>query len=195
MTVEPSATELLAALEGGDRGAADRLLPLVYRELRELAALRMRRERAGHTLTPTALVHESYLRLVGSTLPVFQDRRHFLAIAATAMRRVLIDHARGAQRDKRGGALLPVSLSAAFGEFATDPSELLAIDDALTRLAAIDPQMARVVELRYFGGLSVEESAEVQGTSPRSINRAWTAARAWLGRELGTRNFKPPGRG
>lgn len=185
MIAEPGVTELLAALVAGERDAADRLLPIVYRELRAIAAARMANERPGHTLTPTALVHESYLRLIGSSLPQFQDRRHFLAIAATAMRRVLIDHARGATRDKRGGAAVPVSLDAVRDELATDPAELLALDDALTRLGELDAQMARVVELRFFGGLDVEETAQVLEISPRSVNRAWTAARAWLGRELG----------
>lgn len=185
MIPDPGVTELLAALVAGERDAADRLLPIVYRELRAIAAARMANERAGHTLTPTALVHESYLRLIGSSLPQFHDRRHFLAIAATAMRRVLIDHARGAQRDKRGGAESPVSLSAAVDQVGSDPVELLALDDALTQLEKNDAQMARVVELRYFGGLDVEETAQVLEISPRSVNRAWTAARAWLGRELG----------
>ncbi len=187
MTAEPAVTELLAALGAGERDAADRLLPIVYRELRQLAAARMARERAGHTLTPTALVHESWLRLVGGALPAFHDRRHFLGIAATAMRRVLIDHARGVQRDKRGGALLQVTLDDALGAPGKDPAELLLLDDALTRLADNDAQMARVVELRWFGGLSIEETAEVLETSPRTVNRAWTAARAWLGRELAAR--------
>jgi RNA polymerase sigma factor (TIGR02999 family) len=144
-------------------------------------------ERAGHTLTPTALVHEAWLRLVGSATPVFADRRHFLAIAAIAMRRVLIDHARGASRDKRGQGWVAVTLDRSLGELAdtgADPAELLALDAALERLDAIDASMARVVELRYFGGLTVEEAADVLETSPRSVNRAWTAARAWLGREL-----------
>lgn len=185
MIAGPGVTGLLAALVAGERDAADRLLPIVYRELRAIAAARMANERAGHTLTPTALVHESYLRLVGSSLPAFRDRRHFLAIAATAMRRVLIDHARGARRDKRGGVDAPLSLGAVVDQVSTDPTELLILDDALTRLGENDAQMARVVELRYFGGLDVKETAEVMGISPRSVNRAWTAARAWLGREIG----------
>jgi RNA polymerase sigma-70 factor, ECF subfamily len=180
-------TELLAALGRGDVAAGDQLLPIVYRELRAIAGRKMAGERAGHTLTPTALVHETWLKLIGSSTPVFQDRRHFLAIAAIAMRRVLIDHARGAARDKRGQGWVAVTLDGSLGELAdtaADPADLLALDAALERLDALDASMARVVELRYFGGLTVEEAAEVLDMSPRSVNRAWTAARAWLGREL-----------
>jgi RNA polymerase sigma factor (TIGR02999 family) len=183
----PAVTELLSALNAGDGAAAERLLPLLYRELRAIAGSRMAGEHAGHTLTPTALVHEAWIRLVGGGLPTFRDRRHFLAIAAIAMRRVLVDHARAAQRDKRGGGVLPVTLADDLAHTGTDPAELLALDDALTRLAVIDEQMARVVELRWFAGLSIEQTAEVLDTSPRTINRAWTAARAWLGRELGAK--------
>lgn len=183
----PAVTELLAAMNAGERAAADRLLPLLYRELRAIAGSRMSGERAGHTLTPTALVHEAWIRLVGSELPAFRDRRHFLAVAAIAMRRVLVDHARAAQRNKRGGGQIAVTLSDELAQTGNDPADILALDAALARLSDIDAEMARVIELRWFAGLSIEEVADVLDTSPRSVNRAWTAARAWLGRELGAK--------
>jgi len=184
-TASTPVTELLLAMAAGRSDAADALLPLIYRELRTIAASKMAREAAGHTLTPTALLHEAWLRLVGSRMPAFRDRRHFLAVAAIAMRRVLVDHARAAMRDKRGSGAVPVTLDETLAQGGTDPAELLAIDSALERLAAIDAEMARVVTLRWFGGLNVEDTADVMGISPRSVNRAWTSARAWLGRELG----------
>lgn len=179
-------TDLLDALRAGRAGAAEALVPIVYRELRAIAAAQMARERAGHTLTPTALVHEAWLRLVSGPQPAYRDRRHFLSIAAIAMRRVLVDHARGALRDKRGGGLLPVTLAEGLvdGSGGADPALLVEVDDLLERLAERDPAMARVVELRWFGGLSVEEAAEVLECSPRSVDRAWAGARAWLLREL-----------
>ncbi len=179
-----SVTGLLAALHAGRGDAAEVLLPILYRELRGIAAAQMSRERSGHTLTPTALVHEAWLRLVSGPQPEYRDRRHFLSIAAIAMRRVLVDHARGLLRDKRGGGIHPVTLVTGLAQDGTDPAELIALDAALDRLAAHDAIMARVVELRWFGGLTVEEAAEVLDSSPRSVNRAWTAARAWLAREL-----------
>ena len=184
---EPRAdvTALLSALDGGDADAASALFPLVYAELREIARGRLASERPNHTLTPTALVHEAYLRLVGSATPRFAGTRHFLAIAAIAMRRILIDHARGALREKRGGGRLAVTLPDDVPGDALDPAELLNLDAALERLAAVDAEMAQVVELRYFGGLTVEETAAALALSPRSVNRHWTAARAWLRRELG----------
>lgn len=177
-------TELLDALRAGRAGAAEALVPVLYRELRAIAAAQMARERPGHTLTPTALVHEAWMRLVSGPQPAYQDRRHFLSIAAIAMRRVLVDHARGALREKRGGDLARVTLDTGFAQEGADPVQVLAIDDALTRLASIDPQMARVAELRWFGGLSVDEAANVLDTSTRTVDRKWTAARAWLAREL-----------
>jgi RNA polymerase sigma factor (TIGR02999 family) len=177
-------TELLAAIGAGRASAAGELLPIVYAELRAIAGAQMARERGNHTLTPTALVHEAWMRLVGGPQPDYRDRRHFVSIAAIAMRRVLVDHARGVLRDKRGGGLHPVTLVTGLAQDGTDPAELIALDTALDRLAAHDATMARVVELRWFGGLSVEEAAEVLDTSPRSVNRAWTAARAWLAREI-----------
>jgi RNA polymerase sigma factor (TIGR02999 family) len=177
-------TELLDALRSGRTGAADALVPILYRELRAIAAAQMARERGGHTLTPTALVHEAWLRLVSGPQPAYRDRRHFLSIAAIAMRRVLVDHARGLLRDKRGGGIAAVTLPAELPAEDGDPARLLAIDAALQRLAQIDPAMARVVELRWFGGLTVEEAADVLGIAPRSVDRAWAAARAWLQREV-----------
>jgi RNA polymerase sigma factor (TIGR02999 family) len=179
-----SVTGLLAAMHAGRGDAAELLLPIVYRELRGIAAAQMARERGAHTLTPTALVHEAWLRLASGPQPDYTDRRHFIAIAAIAMRRVLVDHARGVLRDKRGGGLQPVTLVTGLAQDGSDPAGLIALDAALDRLAAHDATMARVVELRWFGGLSVEEAAEVLETSPRSVNRGWTAARAWLAREL-----------
>lgn len=183
-TADGPVTELLDALREGRAGAADALVPILYRELRAIAGSQMARERGNHTLTPTALVHEAWLRLVSGPQPAYRDRRHFLSIAAIAMRRVLVDHARGLLRDKRGGDLARVTLDTGLAQDGEDPAQLLAVDVALQRLAELDPTMARVVELRWFGGLTVEEAAEVLDTSPRSVNRAWTAARAWLAREL-----------
>jgi RNA polymerase sigma factor (TIGR02999 family) len=182
---QPAITGLLASIAGGDRAATDALLPLVYGELREIARARMAGERSNHTLTPTALVHEAWMRLVGGDVPAFSGKRHFLAIAAIAMRRVLIDHARGLQRDKRGGGLINVTLPEDVPGEHLDPAQLLELDAALDRLAALDADMARVVELRYFGGLTVEETASALDMAPRTVNRHWTAARAWLARELG----------
>ncbi|HQW63189.1 MAG TPA: sigma-70 family RNA polymerase sigma factor [Pseudomonadota bacterium] len=181
----PDVTAWLAALEGGERAAADALFPLVYAQLREIARGRLAGERSNHTLTPTALVHEAYLRLVGSATPRYAGTRHFLAIAAIAMRRILIDHARGVLRDKRGGGQFAVTLPDDLPGETLDPAGLIELDAALERLAAHDAEMARVVELRYFGGLTVEETAEALDLAPRTVNRHWTAARAWLRRELG----------
>jgi RNA polymerase sigma factor (TIGR02999 family) len=178
-------TRLLDAAAAGDRRAAADLLPLVYDELRKLAAARMAAEAPGQTLQPTALVHEAYLRLVGPA----DDRRwdgrgHFFAAAAEAMRRILVDAARRKGRDKHGGDRRRVDLEQA-APAAPDPRhDLVALDAALTRLAAEDPQAARLVELRQFAGLSVAEAADVLGVSPRTADRVWAFARAWLHREL-----------
>ncbi len=177
-------TEWLASFAAGDGEAGERLIALLYRELHAIAAGKMLGERAGHTLSATALVHEAWMRLVGSSMPEFKDRRHFLAVAAIAMRRVLVDHSRNVQRDKRGGNVSMVTFADELIGEAIDPADVLAIDTALTKLAKFDPQMAKIVELRWFGGLSIEETAEHLNTSPRSINRNWTTARAWLIREL-----------
>jgi RNA polymerase sigma factor (TIGR02999 family) len=179
-------TRLLDAAAAGDRQAAADLLPLVYEELRQLAAARMAAEAPGNTLEPTALVHEAYLRLVSPAQAgaAFDGRGHFFAAAAEAMRRILVDAARRKRREKHGGDRDRVDLDAA-QPAAPDPRhDLIAIDAALTRLAADDPQAARLVELRHFAGLTVPEAAEVLGVSPRTADRVWAFARAWLHREL-----------
>ena len=181
-------TQLLRAMQGGDENAAPQLVPLVYKELRRLAAHYMRQEREGHTLQPTALVHEAYLRLADQQHMTWQSRAHFLGIAAQSMRRILIDHARGRVRVKRGGERERVDLDEErvfLGERSPEQSgKLLALDEALDRLAEIDPRQGRIVELRYFGGLTVEETAEVLGISPKTVKRDWSVAKAWLHAEL-----------
>lgn len=184
MSTDTPITELLAQLGQGDQGAMQRLMPAVYQELKALAQSRISQERQGHTLSATALVHEAYLRMVGSELPDLRDRQHFIAVAAIAMRRVLVDHARSLNRDKRGQGQAHASLSEAGAELGADPSELLELDAALTRLDQIDPEMVRVVELRWFGGLNAADSAVVLGLSERTVARRWTQARAWLLKEL-----------
>jgi RNA polymerase sigma factor (TIGR02999 family) len=185
-------TELLAAWGAGDRRAADRLLPVVYGELRRQAARAMRGESAGHTLQPTALVHEAYLRLVDQRAAGWQSRAQFFGVAAQAMRRVLVDHARGRHAAKRGGGAHQVALGGRDAlrvdggdDWAADPAaDVLALHDALTRLAAMDPEQARLVELRYFGGLTIDETAAALGSSPATVKREWAVARGWLRREL-----------
>jgi RNA polymerase sigma factor (TIGR02999 family) len=182
----PDVTGLLLAWGRGDRSAADRLVPAVYEELRRHAERAMRREGGEHTLQATALVHESYLRLVDQRRVEWRNRAHFFAIASTVMRRVLVDHARARLTAKRGGGAAPVSLAGvqpATPE-GTDEADLLALHDALEKLAALDPDQARLVELRYFGGLTIEETAEALSISPATVKREWALARAWLRREL-----------
>jgi RNA polymerase sigma factor (TIGR02999 family) len=176
-------TRVLAAIEQGDPHAADQLLPLVYDELRQLAAQKLAAEKPGQTLQPTALVHEAYLRVAGPGVPrAYKDRGHFFAAAAAAMRRILIDSARRKQAQKRGGGLQREPLDAVA---APEPDEeLLALDEALEKLAAQDPQKARLVELRYFAGLTGEQAAEVLGISPTTADRHWAYARAWLQAEV-----------
>ena len=189
MTVPPSptheVTRLLVAWGEGDRAALDRLMPLVYGELRRLARHYMSRERPGHTLQTTALVNEAYLRLVGQEEMRWENRAHFFGIAARLMRQILVDHARGRQAAKRGGGQFRLSLSKVDRAAPGPDVNLLALDEALGRLEAIDPQKSRVVELRYFGGLGIEETAEVIGVSPATVKRDWSIARAWLRCELG----------
>jgi RNA polymerase sigma factor (TIGR02999 family) len=176
-------TQLLRAWGGGDREALDELIPLVYEELRRQAARYLRRERPGHTLQTTALVNEVYLRLAGIKGLQWRDRTHFFAMAGTLMRRVLVDYARRQRRDKRGGGVSVTSLDG--HAVTTAPSvDIEALDDALQRLAAVDSQQCRVVELRFFGGLSIEETAEALGISPATVKRDWTTAKAWLYHEL-----------
>lgn len=184
MSESPDVTLLLSALTRGDDGAASKLMPVVYDELRRLAGSYMRRERSDHTLQATALVHEAYLKLVEQHSVDWQSRAHFFGIAAQLMRRILIDHARGHSRDKRGGEHQKVSLDEAFVFAEQRADELIAVDDSLNRLAKIDPRQARVVELRFFGGLSVEEAAEVLGVSPKTVKRDWSVAKAWLYADL-----------
>lgn len=187
-TMEPNhdVSGILEAVTAGDEQAADELFAVVYDELREIARAFMARERPNHTLQPTAVVHEAYVRLIGGQSPGWKNRAHFFGAAAEAMRRILIDHARRKLSRKRGGDQLRVELGSP-AEPETSLEELLALDEALGRLEARDPAMASVVKLRYFAGLSVEETARALDTSPRSVNRAWTAARSWLKRELGRR--------
>jgi RNA polymerase sigma factor (TIGR02999 family) len=182
-----TATQLIGEIRDGNREAADELLPLVYAELRRLARARMARLRPGQTLQPTALVHEAYVRLVEGQDPGWENRGHFFAAAAEAMRRVVIDRARRAARDKHGGGRLRISLSDVGEGIEPRPAEWLALDDALRRLEERDPRMAEVVKLRYYAGLTQEESALALGISRRTINRLSIAARAWLAGEL-----KPP---
>ena len=177
-------TQLLSAMEEGDPHAAEQLLPLVYTELRKLAAQKLAQERPGQTLQATALVHEAYLRLVGDQGEArsFKDRGHFFAAAAQAMRRILIDNARRKQAEKRGGGFKRQELDAVA---APEPDEnLLAIDEALQKLSAQDPLKARLVELRYFVGLTSDQAAEVLGISPTTADRHWAYARAWLRAEV-----------
>jgi RNA polymerase sigma factor (TIGR02999 family) len=177
-------TELLVLWRQGDAGARDRLMALVYDDLRRRAAAYLRRERSSHTLQPTALVHEAYLRLLDQDRVVWQNRTHFLAIAASMMRRVLVDHGRRQKAGKRGGAGTRVTLDESFAPVAPRGLDLLALDEALSELAALDEQQARIVELRAFGGLSVEETAEALEISPATVKRHWSFALAWLQRRL-----------
>jgi RNA polymerase sigma factor (TIGR02999 family) len=162
----------------------DELFPLVYAELRRIASREMRRERPGRTLQTTALVHEAYLRLLKDASLSFENRAHFLGIAARAMREILIEHARGRGARKRGGGAVRITLDEVVAPVAEPSIDVLALDEALERLARLDERHARVVELRYFGGLSVEETAAALELSPATVKRAWTLARAWLYREL-----------
>ncbi|HUG90079.1 MAG TPA: ECF-type sigma factor [Planctomycetaceae bacterium] len=178
-------TRVLAAIEQGDPRAAEELLPLVYEELRRLAARRLAREPAGQTLQPTALVHEAWLRLVeGDAAQRWENRRHFFAAAAESMRRILVENARRKQAVKHGGALGRQPLDESALAAPDRPDELLALDEALERLAAADAEAAELVKLRYFSGLTGQEAADVLGVSPRSADRLWAWARAWLLREL-----------
>jgi RNA polymerase sigma factor (TIGR02999 family) len=176
-------TELLQAWSAGDVRARDQLLPLIYDDLRRQAAGYLRHERPGHTLPPTALVHEAYLRLADQRRMAWQNRAHFLALAAQAMRRILIDHARAAGAAKRAGDWARVSLNDELASPQPD-IDLRALDDAINELGVLDPQQARIVELRFFGGMSVEETAEVLGISSATIKRDWSSAKAWLYRRL-----------
>lgn len=185
-------TDLLEAWQRGETGAADRLFEHVYGELRSIAVLQFRRERPEQTLQPTALVHEAYLRLIDQTRVHWRNRGHFFAVAAQAMRRILVDHARARAAGKRGAGVAPHSLGVDLAEETpVAPIDLLALDRALDRLAAADRDQARIVELRFFGGLTLEETAEADGRSLATIKRDWRTARAFLHRELGLLAAEP----
>jgi len=177
-------TALLRLAEDGDDGALDRVFPLVYDELQRIARAQLGRERAGHTLQATALVNEAYLKLAQRPPRGTSDRGHFLGVAARAMRQVLVDHARAWSADKRGGGAAPVTLNEELAGVGSEPEDVLALDQALDRLNALDERLRRVVELRYFAGLQDEEIAEVLGVTRRTVQRDWVKARAWLHREL-----------
>jgi RNA polymerase sigma factor (TIGR02999 family) len=177
-------TALLLAWGAGDRSALDALVPAVYGELRRQAARALRREAAGHTLQPTALVHEAFLRLVDHARVPWESRAQFFGVAARCMRQILVDHARTRGAAKRGGAAVPVALDEANVRAPEAAEEVLALDEALERLAVLDPEQARVVELRYFGGLTIAETAAALGVSPATVKREWAVASAWLRREL-----------
>lgn len=177
-------TQLLIQCSDGNREAFDALLPLVYDELRRLAGYYLNRERSDHTLQSTALVHEAYLRLVDQTHVRWQNRAHFFAIASQMIRRILVDYARGHRTTKRGGGAVKLQLDDALGVPGKTDLELVALDDCLNSLAELDPKQARIVELRFFGGLSIEETAEVMQSSPATVKREWSSARAWLFREM-----------
>ena len=178
-------TRLLQEWSNGQEQALDRLVPQIHRELRKLAASYLRKERPDHTLQPTALVNEAFLKLIDQRAVKWQNRAHFFGIAAQAMRRILVDHARAHAAGKRGDGARKVPLDDAIMIGGTVDIDLLALDEALTRLAAIDPQQSRVVELRFFGGLTMEETAEVMHISPATVGREWRMAKAWLFAEIG----------
>ena len=189
LTEATEITQFLRRWRAGDRGAFDAMLPRVYDRLRDIARARLRGERPDHTLDSSALVHEAYLRMTVGTNPDIQDRSHFFAVASTAMRRILIDHAKHRIAEKRGGGAAHVSLTSVvlvdFGTASTaEPDALLALDDALTRLGELHPRHAKAIELRYFTGLTLEESAQVLGTSAPTVMRDLRFAQAWLARDL-----------
>lgn len=190
---EADVTELLTALANGNPQAAEKLMLLVYEELKRLARTYMRRERHDHTLQTTALVHEAYLRLVRQQAVHWRGRSHFFGIAGQLMRRVLVDHARGHLRQKRGRASLVLPLDEALVFSPEHSEELLKLDEALDRLAQLDARQGRVVELRFFAGLSVEETADSLGVSAKTVKRDWAVARAWLHAELRGGNAIDPG--
>jgi RNA polymerase sigma factor (TIGR02999 family) len=189
MMPEPSSavTRWLVAWSGGDQSALQRLVPVVHAELRRLARREMRRERPGHTLQTTALVNEAYLRLVDMSGVTWNDRAHFFAMSARLMRRILVDHARSRRYQKRGGGATPQPFDEGLAVVDEPGTDLVALDEALQSLAQLDARKSQVVELRFFGGLSVEETAHALNVSPSTVMRDWRLARAWLLRELGGR--------
>ncbi len=180
-------TKLLRGWQGGDRAALDSLVPVVYKELRRLAHCELRKERPNHTLQSTALVHEVYFRLVGQNLPQWESRAHFFAIAAQLMRQILVDYARRRCASKRGSGVCMLTLDDAVALRQRKDVDVVAVDDALNTLAELDSRQSRVVELRFFAGLSLEEISEVMGIATATVQRDWTAARAWLYREISRR--------
>lgn len=180
-------TQMLKAWSGGDREALDKLIPVVYDQLRRQAASYLRRERVDHTLQASALINEAYLRLIEQHSMNWQNRDQFFAVAAQMMRRILVDHAKGKHREKRGGSMIKVTLGKAMEVEAGSGRgmDLIALDEALKRLGAIDEQQSRIVELRYFSGLSIEQTAKVLNISPATVKRDWRMAKAWLRREIG----------
>lgn len=179
-------TVMLQSWSSGDRSSADQLMPLVYDELRRVAANYARSERPDHTLQPTALVHEAYLRLIDISTVTWQDRAHFFAVASQVMRHILVDHARTKGRDKRGGAAQKLSLDEAISFAPAQDIGLLKLDEALDQLKEQDERQAKIVELKFFGGLTIEETGEVMGISRATVKREWTIAKAWLFRQLST---------
>jgi RNA polymerase sigma factor (TIGR02999 family) len=177
-------TQLLSDLQGGRSSAADELLPLVYQELRRIAAAYMRRERPNHTLQATALVHEAFLQLVDQTRVDWKNRAHFFGVAAQLMRRILVEHARTRGAQKRGGSAAKLSLEEAINYFPQKDLTLLALDDSLKELEKLDARQSRIVELRFFGGLTTEETSEVLGISTATVEREWRSAKAWLHSQL-----------
>jgi len=184
MSSDAETTEILRDIANGDTSAADRLLPLVYTQLRALAGSYMRNEPAAHTLQPTALVHEAFLKLVDQRRVDWKGRTHFFAVGAQIMRRLLVDHARARGRNKRGGGRRRIALDEGVKLSTRRDEDLLAVNEALEKLAKLDERQAKIVELRFFGGLTVEEVAEVLGVSKRTVEAEWTVIRAWLRREL-----------
>jgi RNA polymerase sigma factor (TIGR02999 family) len=185
-------TQLLIRFRAGERGVLDSLLPLVYDRLQQLARRHLRKERSSHTLQSTALVHEAYLRLADQDAAAWQTRTHFFAVAANLMREILVDHARRHKSAKRGGGAFRVTLDERLELLPQADLDLLALDDALVALAEVDPAKARLVELRFFGGLTIEESADVLQMSVATVKRHWSLARAWLYREISQRTATPP---
>jgi RNA polymerase sigma factor (TIGR02999 family) len=181
---EQPITALLHEFASGDKSALDRLVPLIYPELRKLARGYMSHERPGHTLQPTALVHEAYVRLIRQEQPDYRSRAHFMGVAAQVMRQILIDHARTRDAEKRGGGVAKFSLEMAAGKPVAPPSTIIAIDEALEQLARNDPLKAKLIEMRFFGGMSAEESAEVLKLSVTEVRRHLRVGQAWLHREL-----------
>jgi RNA polymerase sigma-70 factor (ECF subfamily) len=183
-TSKHAVTQLLSEMQSGKTGAADELLPMVYQELRRIAGSYMRRERADHTLQATALVHEAYLQLVDQTRVDWKNRAHFFGVAAQLMRRILVEHARSHHAQKRGGDASKLALEEVINYFPQKEMTLVSLDDALHELERMDPRQSRIVELRFFGGLTTEEVSEVMGISTATIEREWRAARAWLHSQL-----------